>query len=118
MLLDPAALDAWKMQHIMSLSAQGMWISGGIIKCYRRRLRLAGQWGSNTAMQGLLTQHNFAQLASYLTRAAKRRFGVGHAENMQRVVAGMAGVEHDDGSSSSDTDNAIIDMVAVEDQSD
>ena len=25
------ALDAWKMQHIMSLSAQGIWISGGII---------------------------------------------------------------------------------------
>ena len=74
--------------------------------------------GVQQAMQGLLTQHNFAQLASYLTRAAKRRFGVGHAENMQRVVAGMAGVEHDDGSSSSDTDNAIIDMVAVEDQSD
>jgi len=26
-----AALAAWKMQHIMSLSAQDMWISGGII---------------------------------------------------------------------------------------
>jgi len=74
--------------------------------------------GVQRAMQGLLTQHNLAQLASYLTRAAKCRFGVGHAENMQKVAAGMAGAERGDGSSSSDTDSAILDMVAVEDQSD
>ena len=68
--------------------------------------------GVQRAIQGLLTQHNFAQLASYLIRAAKRRFGVGHAA----ICRELAGVERDDGSSSSDTDGAIIDM--VEDQSD